>query len=229
MKRHGFQIVNMILVASLQFVSGQDLRSEKSVASERNEDMFLQYLKPVLKSAGGASRLYYHADCWTKHGDGILFPRLKLETPSKSKTGLAAIQDVLSKNRHVTVTEGRLGIPRISIGNVREELLNTRIRLLSLKPTERYNGREAISAIEKTKEVQVKMRELRLEHPPTVVSEVTMEPTAGWPHLPASLKNVTMDEALDRVAQTFGGLVIYSECNSANGTRLVSVDFVYIR
>jgi len=28
------------------------------------------------------------------------------------------------------------------------------------------------------------------------------------PHLPASMTDVTVDEALDRIAQTFGGLVI---------------------
>lgn len=229
MKRHRFQLVTITLIASSQFVSGQDLRSEMGNATERNRERFPQYLKPVLKSAGGAGRLYYRADCWTKRGDGILFPRPELEAPSKSKTGLAAIQDVRRKNRQVTVTEGRSGMPRILIGKISYELLNTKIHLLSLKPTEQYNDSEAISAIEGTKEVQAKMRELSLSHSPTVVSDVTLEPTAGWPHLPASMKDVTMDEALDRVAQTFGGLVIYGECGSANGTRLISIDFVYIR
>jgi hypothetical protein len=73
------------------------------------------------------------------------------------------------------------------------------------------------------------MRELKLERPPTVFSERVLEAAAGLRRLPMSLRNVTMDEALDRVAQTFGQLTTYGECVSRNGTRLCSINFDYIR
>ena len=229
MKRRTFQLITIALIAGLQCVSGQDVRSERNNVSERNWDNFLKCFEPVLKSAGGVGRLYYRADCWTERGDGILFPRLELEAPAKSKTGLAAIQDIFRKERQVTVTEGRSGISRTAIGNVNYELLNTKIHLLTFTPSERYNENEAIRAIERTKEVQAKMHELKVEHTPTIFFGRVLEPAAGLPHLPVSLKDVTMDEALDRVAQTFGGLVTYGECTSGNGTRLFSVEFDYIR
>lgn len=229
MKWRRFQLMMIALIASLHCVSGQDVRSERNNVSERNWHHFLQYLAPVLKSAGGVGRLYYRADCWTERGDGILFPWLELVAPAKSKTGLTAIQDIFRKEKQVTVTEGRSGIYRISMGNVSYELLSTKIHVLTFTPRQRYNVQDAIWAIEQTKEVEGKVRELKLEYPPTVFTGRVLEPAAGLPHLPMSLRNVTMDEALDRVAQTFGELITYGECVNGNGTRLFSVDFDYIR
>jgi len=217
------------LIAGLHCVRGQDVRSERNNISERNWRNFLQYLAPVLKSPGGVGRVYYRAECWTERGDGILFPQLDLEAPAQSKTGLAAIQDIFKKEKQVTVTDGRFGISRISIGNVNYELLSTKIHVLTFTLRERYNVQDAVWAIERTKEVQGKMRELKVEHPPTVFSGRVLEPAAGLPHLPKSLENVTMDEALDRVAQTFGELITYGECVNGNGTRLFSVEFEYIK
>jgi hypothetical protein len=229
MKRRKLQFITITLIAGLHCVSGQDVRSERINVSERNWNNLLQYLAPVLKSDGGVGRLYYRAECLTARGDGILFPWLELVTPEKAKTGLAAIQDIFRKEEQVRVTEDRSGIHRISIGDVSYELLRTKIHVLTFTPSERYNVQEAISAVEGTKEVRSKMRELKLQHPPTVFSGGVVEPAAGLPHLPKSLKNVTMDEALDQVAQTFGQLISYGECVSGSGTRLCSINCDYIR
>jgi hypothetical protein len=51
---------------------------------------------------------------------------------------------------------------------------------------------------------------------------------ARLPHLPASMKDLTMDRALDAVAKTFGGIVIYETCEERSGKRLVSLDFVQV-
>jgi hypothetical protein len=48
------------------------------------------------------------------------------------------------------------------------------------------------------------------------------------PHLSASMKDLTMDRALDAVAKTFGGIVIYETCEERSGKRLVSLDFVQV-
>jgi hypothetical protein len=229
MNTRRFQPIIIALIASIHCVSGQDVRSERNNVSKRNWHNFLQYVAPALKSTGSVGRLYYHSDCWTERGDGILFPGLKLVAPAKSKTGLAAIQDIFRNEKQVTITEGRFGICRISMGSVSYELLRTKIRMLTLTSRQRYNIQDAIWAIEQTKEVEGKVRELKLEYPPTVFSGSVLEPAPDLPHLPVSLKDVTMDEALDRVAQTFGVLVKYGECASGNGTRLIFVDFDYIR
>jgi len=113
--------------------------------------------------------------------------------------------------------------------NVSYELLSTKIHMLTFTPRQRYNVQDAIWAIEQTKEVEGKVRELKLEYPPSFFSGRILEPAAGLPHLPMSLRNVTMDEALDRVAQTFGELIIYGECVNRSGTHLISFDRAYIR
>lgn len=224
-----FQLVVITLIASSMCVVGEDLRPGRRIASESNWNRFLQYVEPAVKSAGGIGRLYYHADCWTSRGDDIFFPSLKLELPTRPENGLAALRDIFRQERGTTIAQDRSTITRISVGSVSHELLDTKIHVLALEPSERFNPREAISAIQRTKEVQAKMRELRLEEPPVILSGNMADPAPGLPHLPALIKDVTMDEALDRVAQTFGGLVTYGECSSAKGTRLVFVDFVYIR
>lgn len=227
-----FYLVATTLVVSLQCLSGQDMRTPRDDlrdSSDRNWDALLQYLRPVLKADRGAGRLYYRVQCWAKEvGDDFSFPQLELEAPSKGRAGLDAVREIFTKCKEVTVAQGRDGTIGIRIGDVSGELLKTQIGLLTLKPRERYNPLQAIMAIGQTAEVQAKMRQLGVEEPVTVVQEHLQDLAPGLPHLSASVKNVTMDEALDRVAQTFGGLVIYGECTSANGTRLFSVTFVPI-
>jgi len=42
------------------------------------------------------------------------------------------------------------------------------------------------------------------------------------------MKDLTVDQALDAVARTFGGIVIYETCAQQSGKRLVSLDFVQV-
>lgn len=224
-----FRLIIIVLVASLQIANGQEFQSERNDAresSERNREALLRHLRPVLKSAGAAGRLYYRGNCWTKLGDGISFPQIELNTNSKKTTGLTAVRDIFTKSKAVTVTQGPSGIIGIRIGDVIDDVLKTKIDVVSFEPVERYNFRRAIMAIQRTREIQSIMYKLGVKEPVTILHEHVIDPAPGLPHLSASMKNVTMDGALDRVAQTFGGLIIYGECISANGTRLLSVDFL---
>lgn len=231
MKLRRFQYIAIVLIVGLHFASGQEFKSERNdarAASERNREALLRHLRPVLESTGAAGRLYYGGECWTKLGDGISFPQLELEPPSKEAIGLAAVRHIFSKSKEAMITEGRSGVIGIRIGDVSDDLLKTKIDMLTLKPIERYNFQRAIMAIQRAREIQAKMRKLGMEEPVTILHEHIIDPAPGLPHLPAFMKDMTMDEALDRVARTFGGLVIYGECTSANGTRLLSVNFVPI-
>jgi hypothetical protein len=75
-----------------------------------------------------------------------------------------------------------------------------------------YNVDLAIDAIEGTKEVQTKMHELDLRVPQKVVDMLVGQPAKGQVHLPSLITNITMDEALDMVATTFKGIVMYGAC-----------------
>jgi hypothetical protein len=228
MKRFSIQLLAITFIACLQPAGGQDSRPAMRIASDRNQERFLQHIKPLLKATGKAGRLYYHAECWTKEGGDILFPQLNLDAPSQSKTSIAALREALKRENEAVVTEGGRGIIRISIRDGGDELLKTKIHLLKLNSYERYNDHEAIVAICQAREVQDKMRALGIEQAPAIFSGRLLLPEPELPHLPASMKAVTMDEALDRVAQTFHGLVIYGECTNAGGRRLFILDFSYI-
>jgi hypothetical protein len=196
---------------------------------DRNRDTLLKHLRPALESAGGAGRLYYIEICGA--GGVARFPRIRVQPPSKGKKGLAAVQEVFKDGNEVTVTQGRSGMIRINVGKVPSEILQTKIRLLTLKPEAQYTEQLAIIAMTSTKEVEAAMRKFGLEHPVVVVSIHVLEPIPGvpQPHLPRSFRNVTLDQALDSVAKTFGGIVIYGECARPTGTRFFDVDFACVK
>jgi len=181
-------------------------------ASARNEGAVLKYLRPALKSSGKAPRVYYRASCQGKGGNPVPFPRTEVQPPSKGKTGVAAVREVFRDDKDVTVTEGRTGIIRIRIGKAPDAFLQTKISLLTLKPMEQYNPTLAVSAIESTGEVEAAMRRLGVRPVQAIGTQLIAEPAKGLPHLPSSMKNVTVDQALDSIAKTFKDVVVYGAC-----------------
>jgi hypothetical protein len=199
--------------------------------SQRHQESVLKYLRPALMGSGGAGRIYYSMVCASEAEDGPLaFPEVKAGPPSKEKLGVTAVREIFKNDKQVKVSQDRSGMIRVMIGQPASSLLQTKIPSLSFKPDEQYNGELAIWAIFNAKEVEAAMRRLRLELPETIFSGSTTEPEEGriFPHLPPSLKNVTIDQALDEVARAFGGIVIYESCTDAAGKRFVSIDFVAV-
>lgn len=222
---HGkFALIAVALLAC-HCVGAQELpkdRSELLNLSLHNQDMLVRELGPVLKATGGGGRLYVHSKCLGDSED-LFFPRIEVQSGAEVKGGLAAIREVLAKNKDVTVAERQPGLIGIRIGDVSNDLLRTRIHVLGFGPRQRYNYQDAIVAIISTREIQTKMRQLRMEVSPRFVHYPILNPDPKLRHLPASMTDLTMDEALDRVAQAFGGVVIYEECIGQNPTRLFSV------
>lgn len=214
-----------VTLLGCQFVRGQELpkdRTDLLNLSLRNQDMLLRDLGPALKATGGGGRLYVHSKCFGDSED-LFFPRIEVKSGTIGKAGLATIRDVLATNKDVTVAERQPGLIGIRIGDVSNDLLGTRIHVLRFGPRQKYNYQDAIVAIISTREVQTKMRELGMEVSPRFVHYPIVYPDPKLRHLPASMTDLTMDQALDRVAQVFGGLVIYEECLGQNSTRLFSV------
>jgi hypothetical protein len=198
----------VLLLGSAAFASAEGL-PRGYVISQHNQEFVLTYLRPAFLSRGGADRIYYSAACKTKDGQTLPFPRVEVRPPSKETTGLVAVREIFKNDKHVMVAEDRFGMIRVTIGQPASALLQTRIHSLTLKPHERYNVPLAISAIENTTEVEVAERKLGLDHPNIVFGGGIALPEKGvrLPHLPASMKDLTMDQALDAVAKTFGGIV----------------------
>ena len=128
------------------------------------------------------------------------------------------------------VSEDRSGMIRVTIGQPVSALLQTRIRSLTLKLHQQYNAMLAIFAILNSKDVGAAMHQLEFDQPNIVFGGGIALPEKGvrLPHLPPSMNDLTMDQALDAVARTFGGIVIYETCAEQSGKRLVTLDFVQV-
>jgi hypothetical protein len=230
MRKHIAGNAKMLLIGVLfgasQCVSGQELPKNEADLynlSLRNEEILHRDLGPLLKATTGAGRLYVQSKCLGDSGNILFFPRIDVKPKTQTKPSVAAIHEALANNKNVRVAQSRPGVLGIWIGDVSNDLLSTRIHVLRLGDRERYNYTKAIGAIIDTKEVQAKMREARMDAVPIVAIYPIVTPDPKLPHLPASMTDVTVDEALDQVARTFRGLVIYWECKGQNSTRLFSV------
>jgi hypothetical protein len=187
----------------------------RRTSDERNIKELLTYLRPALKPTGGAGRIYYVGTCSPK-GDLSAFPKLKLQRPSRGAVGLAAVQQIIQNDRRVTVTKDRSGMIRINIGGRSSPILQTKIGSLKLEPDEQYTPWLALEAIEKTKEVKAACKPGddawgKIGGTEVVVSSIIVNTAHEGTHMPARLKNLTLDQALDSFAKNFGAILIYEE------------------
>jgi hypothetical protein len=191
---------------------------------ERNKQTVIKDLHLALKSAKKAGRLYYFTGCKDDGGPRLAFPWISVYPFPKNKKGLDAVRHLFKGNKAVTVTKFEDNIIRVNIGKAPNAILQTKIALLTLNEGERYTPDLAVTAIQNTKEVKGAEARLALQEPVRVSSIAIQHPVRGVPHLPASMKNVTMDQALDAVAKTFGVIIVFAECAFRTGNHLYSVD-----
>jgi hypothetical protein len=112
-------------------------------------------------------------------------------------------------NQNVEVTEDK-GIIRVRIGKVPTDLLRTRLGHVSFDREARYDPNQALGTIIGTNEVQTAMQSLRLTAPWRLGGTLVV-PEKDFYHLPGSISNVTVEQALDTIAKTWEGqlVVIY--------------------
>jgi hypothetical protein len=218
----------LLLAGPIGYLGAGDVPSNGE-ESQRNQAAVLKYLGPALKSRGGVARIDYVTACAAKDGTPLPFPAVKVEPSSKATSGLTAVREIFSSDKNVSVSESRFGVARVTIGRlIGSMILQTKIHSLALDQDEQYNAVPTIYAILGCKEVQAAMHQLGFEQPPTVMHAGIAQPEEGQPplpRLPARITDLTVDQALDLIAKTFGGIVIYKECADANGKRLFSLDF----
>ncbi len=197
--------------------------------SERNEDAVLNCLRPLTALSHKAIRIYYRADCKPIkdfNADApVPFPFAKVRRPSTNKASLEVVREIFMNDEKVRVTEDDAAI-RIWIGQVPTDLLRAKIRRLAFSPSARYNHRVAVGTLRDSEEVEAATRKLSITLVPGTGGLVS-EPQKGLPHLPAAMKNVTVDHVLDEVAKTFHEVVVYGVCSeptTATGEKFVWID-----
>jgi hypothetical protein len=142
----------------------------------------------------------------------VQFPRLVVQTTLKKRSGIQAVREILKNEKLANVTETPPGIVRITIGNVPSDILHTNISNLEFDADAQYNPDAALDAIVANKDIQSAMRSQNLQMPNKIINRLVVQPGTGRPHLPSTMSNVTMDKALDSIANRFGGIVLYGIC-----------------
>jgi hypothetical protein len=186
----------------------------------------VQYLKPAL-DGGTPVRFSYSASCLATTNFPPI-PPIRLRAPSSRFTGIDAVRSVFESDRHVTVTKGPDGIAKITEGKVPTNILETHIALLKLQPIEQYNPSKVIEALESTIELKnaIKSSGLLLVRPLDVQLLYQPGPEDRAPHVPAVLRNISINQVLDMVAGTFGGVVIYGVCTAGPAPRLLFINYI---
>lgn len=219
-----FSLVLLVLGSTVRcFCSDKPSGWEQS---NRNLEAVMEHLRSILSTSGGCARISYSTDCYTGDEQPLPFPKLTLQTPSAGTAGLSAVRELFEKDSSVRVTEDKSGMIRITIGEPVPGILDTKVSVLQFSPEERYNPGLAVLAILATKEVQAAERALGLKEPFTITDMNVIQAAPGLPHLPPSVKDVTVDQALNRIAKTFGGVALYRTCKGPNGDRLITFDYV---
>ncbi len=195
--------------------SGPD-RGQPSASDEadRNLSRVLRYLAPALNQAGKAGRIYFEESCPSDEYLVYPFPKIEAHPPSKDASGLAAVQQIFKGDTNVTVEENPIGIIRVRVGKVPNEFLQTKMALMTFSIFEQYDASKAFDALLRTKEIQAAMQNFDNPNHGIAISGILRMPEKGVPHLPTSLTNLTLDQSLDTIAQTFGGIVIFGICPS---------------
>lgn len=193
--------------------SSNEMTSLQATSQVEGEQI-VGYLKPILQNSQLVGRMYYSGDCNDDSGNGPKFPIFDLEPPSPNSSGLSVIRKLFRNAPNVGVSASEDGIVRITLGEVSTEFLETKIHALDLDLFSQYDYTRAIWQIEGSAEAKAAAERLGVRRESSLLEmALTDGPEEGRPHLPPSLKNVTLDQALDLVATTFKGIVIYSACN----------------
>lgn len=193
---------------------------------QTDESLILRYLQSALDE-GTSVRLSYSTSC-NATSDFPPIPPVRLSARSKRLTGVDAARAIFYSDHDVVITKGPGDVVKISVGRVPTDLLETRVALLKLQPIEQYNPGKVIDALESTKELKsvIKLLDLLLVRPLHIQLLHLPVPGDAAPHVPVVLQDVTIDQALDLVAETFGGVVTFGVCTAGPAPRLLLINYI---
>jgi hypothetical protein len=194
-------------------------------------DKSLENLRRALKATSGVARLYFSdADCSSPYLYGAAFPKLNSQPATTTDSPLAAARSVFAGEPRVTITGRAPGLVDIRLGDIGagDALLKTGMPRLNLSSFEQWNDLDAITAITGYRTIRDAETRLGLKGTGGLFDHLVQTPDHDAPHMPPTLHGLTMDQALDRVATTFGGIVIFAMCRKEDWRGYV-VEFASVR
>ena len=175
-------------------------------------------LRPYLQKWRKGARIYYRGVCSFDGGFDLMEPpRLALRLARGN--GIAAIRHMLPPT---AIVEARPGVIAIQLAPTPPALLALRLTPMSLTPLEQFDSREGVWAIERNRGVQAGFARLGYGEPMSDISVLQGAPEFSGPHLPATMSGMTLDEALDQAARTFGDIVFFGTCDQPRLYRITT-------
>lgn len=144
----------------------------------------------------------------------------KVGPPEAGVPAGQAVRDAFASDPRLAVREDGADLIRVVGGNVHTDLLDLRISEVTFHSED--NPRDATIHLLLLPEVKAYMQ---THHIRFVSGANGIAPTPKGVHLSATLKNATISEALDRIAQSFPGVWIYAGCPTPSGERFVDFSF----
>ncbi len=202
-------ILSGVLTCSAPLAASQDAEDPSRGWAAR---AMFKDLARALDSGAQAGRIYYNSDRCAKFGASPPMPQPHAQPQAPGSTGLAAVRDVFRGDASVTISGETAGIVRVRVGAVPDAILQTRIARLDLDGDDPFNPDDVITAIEHTPEMQAEMRRLGVQELQIIIDHIVQPADPDVPHVPATMTNLTAEEALDVMARSFHMLVIYEAC-----------------
>lgn len=216
----------VILLSAFFVLAGPRLAVVSALADwHADESLALQILRLELRDTGKVARIYYMGACENARHAAWELPLIEMHAPTENETGLDAVRAIFQNYGEIAVTEEPEGIIRVRIGEFPDAILQTRISQLDLTAEGQFNPNRAVMGIISDEDVVAATDALGLHHPTYITSFSPQLPMPGLPHLPPSLSDLTMDQALDDVALSFHAIVTYAICPE---TGLFNVDYVLL-
>jgi len=204
-------------------VKASNLETYGNREKTKNKTDLLSYLLPVLKSAGLSGRVYYESTCHSDDDHSMPLPKIKVKSPLKNQRPVDAVREILRNNKNFDVVYDRMGIIKIYIPKYRDKAMDIYIPVITFGKFNQYDSSLAINNIWQNYEVRRGLASLGKRSSTMPIDRIFPPPDERNPHLPESLKNISVDGVLDLISKTFNEVVFYGSCIS--GGRFTSYSY----
>lgn len=207
--------------------SDKDLR-ELSTISQRE---LVSALAPLFKKSKTGGRVYFEATCISPSkqrnainlSEQMLFPSIDISVSSPLSLNSSSIKNIFHGKNKVSIYENNKGLISIHIGKVEDKILQTKVSEIHFDVMDQYNPGDAIVKVINNRDIRASAGRLGVRSLSPFSEFLEVMPDKNFVHLSPDMKNVTLDNALDNIASTFHGIVMYGSCRRQ---RLFHVYFV---
>ncbi len=207
-----------ILVVMLGCTGPKPLQQKDHEESEMTASNLVRRVVSTLAGRGRSGSLAYEGVCTSNEG---ITDSFRVGSTEPADSPVQALRHAFANERRLSVKEDASGRIRVVGGNLHTDLLDLRISQISFHSEE--NPRDAMANLVTLPQVKAYMQSHRIHF---VNAMNGLAPMPKGAHLMTTLKNITVYEGLDRIAQTFPGVWIYGECTDTSGERLIDFTFI---